>query len=485
MHRPLSFLGLALFLSVVTITTSRAASPLADAVEVQDRPAIRALLADKADVNARQADGMTALHWAVWHDDHGLATRLVTAGSDVDAVTRYGVSALTIACQNGSGPIVRLLLDSGADPKIALRGGETALMTAARTGKAEPVRALLAHGADVDAKERRGQTAIMWAAAEGHTEVVDVLIDAGADFRTPLKSGFTPLFFAVRAGHTGVALRLLAAGIDVNDVMQIEKRSGQGPRRGTSPLMLAVENGHLETAVALVEAGANPRDQRCGFSVLHAITWVRKPLRGDGDPPPIGSGNLSSLDFVRKFVEYGVDVNVRHGKHRVGGGRLNRTEATPFLLAAEAADLPLMRLLLDLGADPRRPNAENCTPLLAAAGVGILGNGDEAAGTEDEVVATVGMLLDLGCDVNAVDDNGNSAMHGAAYKSYPKLVRFLADQGADISVWNRPNKYRWTPLQIAQGHRPGNFRPSAATTAAIEEVMRAAGIEPPQPTPRE
>ena len=153
---------------------------------------------------------------------------------------------------------------------------------------------------------------------------------------------------------------------------------------------------------------------------------------------------------------------------------LYRTDATPFLLAAETADLPLMRLLLELGADPKLVNRDNCTPLLAAAGVGVLGNGEEAAGTEEEAIAAVRMLLEIGADINAIDDRGNSAMHGAAYKSWTKLVQFLADNGADVNVWNRKNKRGWTPVLIAQGHRPGNFRPSPETMAAIEQVMQAA-----------
>ena len=142
-----------------------------------------------------------------------------------------------------------------------------------------------------------------------------------------------------------------------------------------------------------------------------------------------------------------------------------------------------MKLLVELGADPLLPNADGCTPLMAAAGVGTLAPGEEA-GTEDEALEAVEYLLSLGADVNAVDENGETAMHGAAYKSLPKVVQLLADKGAKIEVWNRKNKYGWTPLLIAEGHRPGNFKPSAETIAAIHRVMRAAGVTPPPPTPR-
>ena len=477
--------GLAVVLVVTTASAVEPESLLADAVRKQEHTVARALLEQSVGVNVAQVDGMTALHWAVYHDDLEITKLLIAAGADVTAKNRYGVPPLSIACQNGTTAIVELLLEADADPNATLRGDETLLMTAARTGKLGPVKALLAHSADVNAKERKGQTALMWAAADGHANVVDALIEAGADFRTPLKSGFTPFFFAVREGRTDVVFRLLQAGIDVNDVVAPEKSSGNGTKAGTSPLILAVENGHFELAAALLEVGANPNDDRGGFTALHAITWVRKPIRGDGDPPPIGSGRLSSLELVRELVSHGADVNARHPKQSSGNGRLNRTDATPFLLAAEAADVPLMRLLVELGADPLLPNADDCTPLLAAAGVGVLSNGDEAAGTEDETIEAIKLLLELGADINAIDDDNNSAMHGAAFKSRTRLVQFLADHGADVNVWNRKNSRGWTPLMIAQGHRPGNFRPSPETIVAVERVMRVGKVEPPsKPAPR-
>ena len=237
------------------------------------------------------------------------------------------------------------------------------------------------------------------------------LLEAGADFRSPLASGYTPLFFAVREGRTNVARILLEAGADVNEAMQRKKSSSRSPARGTTPLILAVENGHFELAVALLEAGADPNDQRSGFTALHTLTWVRKANRGDdesGDPVPIGSGNLSSLQLVDKLVDHGADVNARLKRGRSGRGVLSRNGATPFLLAAVTADVPFMKMLIKLGADPRLPNAQHCTPLMAAAGVGCLAT-EEEAGTEDEAIEAVKLALELGNDVNAVDDNGETA----------------------------------------------------------------------------
>lgn len=471
-------LGLAFIVATSGIFAAESASQLADAAKRKDEATVRVLLKQGIDVNAPHVDGMSALHWAVYYDDLATTKLILEAGANANVVNRYGVSPLSIGCKNGNAAIVELLLESGANPNATLRGGESVLMTAARTGKLGPVKALLKAGADTNVIERNGQTALMWAAADGHVDVVAALVASGADFRSPLKSGFTPMFFAVRGGHSGVVLELLKAGVDVNGAMRPRHTSGKGPRRGTSALILAVENGHLELAANLVEAGADPADDRCGFTALHAISWVRKPIRGDGDPSPMGSGKLGTLEFVRTLVSAGADVNARYGKHKPGNGRLNRTDATAFLLAAETGDVPLMRQLLELGADPLLPNTENCTPLLATAGVGVLSNGDESAGTEDDAIKAVEMLLDLGADINAVDDLGNSAMHGAAFKSWTKLVQFLADHGADIDVWNHQNKRGWTPLMIAQGHRPGNFRPSVETVKAVQRVMRASGLDP-------
>ncbi len=316
---------------------------------------------------------MTALQWAVYNDD------VETAG---------------------------LLVRSRANVNASLPGGETVLTRAARAGNLEAGKALLARGANPNAQERRDQTALMWAAAEGHAAVVRALIEAGAAINATLTSGFTPLSFAVREGHIDVARALLEAGVNVNETLKpkedrptatVISASYEPVGKGTSPLLMAVQNGHFELAIALVEAGADPNDQRTGFTPLHTISWVRKPDASDtGDPPPIGSGRLTSLQFVRALVERGANVNARVDKGAprppVSATLLGTEGATPYLMAADRADVPLMRELLKLGADPFLPNADKSTPLMAAAGLGTA-NPLEEAGTELEALEAVKVLL--------------------------------------------------------------------------------------------
>lgn len=430
---------------------------------------------------ALPAPAGNALLEAAYQDDLAAVRRLILAGAPVGQANRFGATPLALACQNGNSGMVALLLEAGAEANTTSAGGETVLMTAARTGNAECVKALLGRGAMVDAKERHGQTALMWAAAAGHATVVEILLGAGADFRTPLKSGFTPLLFAVREGRREVVRVLRQAGADINEAARPDKSGGRHLRAGTAALMLAVENAHFELALDLVKAGADVNDQRSGFTPLHAVTWARRTQRGDGEdgnPPPAGSGNVTSLDFVRAMVPAGAKVNAGLEKGSGGGGKLNSKGATPFLLAAETDDLELLKVLHSLGADPSLANADGCPPLLAACGIGVTAPGEEP-GSEADALATVNWLLDLGADINAVDQRGETAMHGAAYKLSPKLVELLDQRGADVMVWNRKNRSGWTPLLIAQGFRQGNFRPIAEMEEVIARVMRARGIEPP------
>ncbi len=431
-------------------------------------------------VNAAQADGMTALHWAVFHQQDEIVSLLLKRGAKVDCITAYEITPLSLAAEVGTFHAVNELLQAKANPNHRRLGKETPLMLAARRGSSEIVNALIKAGARVNAKEVRSQTALMWAAEAGNVGALQALIDGGADLNRSLASGFTAFLFAARQGNSACVRALLDAGVDINGSMDPKQTGGRKPRKGMSALMLAIESGHFELALDLVRRGADPNDQRSGFAPLHALTWVRKTQVGDnpaGDPAPVGSGSISSLDFVRRLIELGADVNLQLKEGKTPGkAQLNPKGATPFLLASGTADLPMMKLLLELGADPLLNNADGCTPLMAAAGVGVVAVG-EYPGTEEEVEHSIRMLVDLGVDVNTVDNNGETAMHGAAYRNYPGTVTVLAELGADPKIWNQKNKHNWTPHLIASGERPGSLKPSPPTIAALNKALSVNSID--------
>ena len=469
-----------LWISSAVLATSLFAATndvrLLEAVKNSDKLAIEKLLPQHVDLSAADTDGSTALHWAVRRDDLETVNLLIRGGAGVKTANRYGVTPLSLACLNGNAAVIESLLKAGADPNAALPGGESALMTAARTGKLAAVKALIAHGADVNFKEtQRGQTALMWAAADGNTAVVEELVERGADKRAATKGGFTPLLFAVREGRTDVVRSLLKSGADVNETWKAGRGTGVS---GISAMVLAVANAHYELAAIMLDAGADPNAAAQGWTALHQITWVRKPGKGDNDPAPEGSGNLSSLDLVRKLVAKGANVNARMTrKGNVGRTDLNMIGATPFLMTARTADAPLMRLLAELGADPLLPNADGTTPLLAAAGVGTYSPGEDP-GTEPEVLEAVKVALDLGGNINDVDKNGESVIHATGYKQVPTVTQFLLDKGAKIEIWNKKNKTGWTPLRMADGVMFGGaaIRSSPGNAVVLRQVMSAAGV---------
>jgi uncharacterized protein len=470
---------------------------LIDAVKAADKTTVRTLLNQRVDVNAPQADGTTALHWAAEKNDSDIVDLLIRAGSNVNAANRYGVTPLWLACMNGNAATIEALLKAGADANTVLPEGETVLMTAARTGNVDAVHVLLEHKAAVDAKEKwHGQTALMWAAAEGHAAVIRALVEQGAEIQARSTGGFTALLFAAREGRLDAVKALLEAGADINDSLPIRARQNAAsaaaiaappnpPDVGLNTFLIAAANAHYEVAAWLLDRGADPNAAPQGWTALHQVSWVRKAgISGSNNPAPEGSGNMDSLEFVRKLVAKGAAVNARVTKKPgMGVTTLNSIGATPFLLAARTADAPLMRLLADLGADPLLANEDGTTPLMVAAGIGTQAPGEDP-GTEPEVLEAVSLALQLGNDLDGIDKNGETVMHGAAYKHVPSVVLFLAGKGARIDVWNQPNKKGWTPLKIAEGVQRGmNIVSSPPTALAIRQVMDSATpteARPPQ-----
>ena len=252
-----------------------------------------------------------------------------------------------------------------------------------------------------------------------------------------------------------------------------ENGMSSAAQTGMTPLLLAIGSAHFETASVLLDLGANPNAAPLGWAPIHQITWIRKAGQaGSNNPAPQGSGKIGSLEFTKKLVESGADINAKVTKRPpVGVSDLNMRGGTAFLLAARTADVDLMRLLVDLGADPHETNDDLSTPLMVAAGLGTGAPGEDP-GTEEEVLEAVKYALSLGEDINAVDVLGNTAMHGAAYKHLPSVVAYLDEQGAEISIWNQENEIGHTPLLIAEGiHRGMNIVSSSVTEMAIKNIL--------------
>jgi len=477
---------------------------LIEAVKQSDVKAVRVLLDQRSDVNAAESDGSTALHWAVHYDRVQIVDLLVRAGADVRAANRYGVVPLSLACTNGNAAIVRQLLQGGADANTTLPGGESVLMTAARTGRTDVLRTLLAHGADPNLRESsRGQTALMWAAAENNADAIRVLVEAGADIRARTGEGsgteaprqpgrgapgvfsgavgaaagpgagagrpaFTALLFAVQLGNMEAVRALLDAGATANDALP----------DGTSALVLAAQNGHWELGAFLVDKGADVNAAKQGFTALHQVVRIRRTNIGFM-PPPVGKGNLSSLDLVRKLIAHGADVNAAMTRDFRDGyrNRLNRVGATPFLLAAKNVDTAVMKVLLDAGANPNTSNADKTTPLMVAAGVDMWNPGEDGgAQTDDEPEAleAVKMLVALGNDINARNDRGETPLHGAAYRGANSVVEFLVKNGAKTDARSEQG---WTPWTIANGvFYSLFFKEQRATADFLGKLMAEQGI---------
>jgi ankyrin repeat protein len=439
---------------------------LITAVKNGNTDVVRALVTKGVAVNATETDGTTALHWAAHFDNLAAADLLIRAGAKVQVANRYGATPIWLAAVTGSGPMIERLLAAGADPNTTMPEGDTVLMTAARTGNVAAVRALLARGANVNAKEKwKGQTALMWAAASNNATTVEVLIEAGAEVQArtifrPLKptragglraaerssdvtraAGFTALMFAVRAGATDAVKVLLKSGATVHDTLT----------DGASVLVVAVASTHYELADYLLEQGADPNAAGNGWTPLHQIVWTRRPGTGVINPGLVPRSKLDSLSLVRKLLAKGANPLARMTKDPdityVGRRRLTYVGATPFWLAAETLDLPLMRLLAEHGGGKMIPNATGDTPLLAASGLGIEKPG-ESPGNPDEVTEAIKFCLELGADATVVDNNGNTAMHGVAVWGSNGAVELLVAAGAPLNLKNHKGQ---TPWRIAEG----------------------------------
>ena len=480
---------------------------LVDAARRGDGRAVQALLDAGADADVRQADGAAALHWAAHRDDAAMVRQLVRAGADVDAANTYGVTPLSLAAANASAAMVELLLAAGADPNAARESGETPLMRAAATGSVAAVEALLAAGAEVDAADPAGgQTPLMLAASGRHADVVAALIARGADVDARSRLGSTPLLFAARGGDLASARRLVAAGADVDAAMP----------DGTRALLVATVRGHVPVAQFLLEAGADPnagpvaRRRRAAavpdaaaaaagdearapdYTALHwAVGAWQTELAGpngiavERDPEWEAIRGVPGDDkrvLVETLLAFGADPNapLRRIPPRFGYSQISYEHnkqgvnvyggATPLLLAAMAGDAEVMRRLAAGGADPTRTTDDGTTLLMVAAGLGRYEA--ENLVSEARTLAAVRTALDLGADVNAVNDVGNTAMHAAAHIKSEAIVQLLADRGAAIDAVNDRGD---TPVMVADRFRAGSGNVTVRTPTG--DLLRALGAQ--------
>jgi ankyrin repeat protein len=443
---------------------------LVEAARNRDLQQVRTRLNEHADVNVRSDDGATALLWAAHWNDLETAELLIRAGADVDAANDFHITPLSLACTNGSAALVERLLKAGANPNTPIATGETPIMTCASTGSADAVRMLVARGADVNAKEpSQNQTALMWAAAEHHPDVVRTLIEHGAHLQDRTKKGFTALHFAAREGELECTRLLLAAGVDVNirsqpDAPPKGAGRGEGPAgagrsneatasAGSTPLLVATVRGQVPLALFLLERGADPNADDAGLAPLHwaAATWeggIANPVYGFSDPMSGIPDRQGKLQLVKALLAHGANPNGRMTRRPPGlaGGYEDVAGATPFLLAAAAADIEMMRLLLAAGADPAQVTRTNTTPVMAAAGLnrGI----GESPVTQEQALEAVKFLLELSADARAVTTNGENALFGPAYRGWNTLLQLLIDKGADV---NAVSKFGITPWLAASG----------------------------------
>lgn len=466
--RSLSPGRLATLLAIVAITGTNANEAdlrLVEAAKAKGSARVQALVDQQVPLDTTTPDGATALHWAAHWNDLEMADVLLRAGADANATNELGVTPLSLACVNGSASMVERLLARGADISRTLPTGVTALMTCARSGSVDAVRHLLTAGANVNALETvRGQTALMWAVAERHALVAEVLVTAGANASAKSISSFTPLLFAAQQGDQKSARILLDSGVDINDVGS----------DGSAALLVATESGHVDMVRFLIEAGADIDAMGAGRTALHASIQHERP---DMAILLLNAGADRNPGLTSRLPRFAGDLSVTTGP-------LSQIGATPFWLASKFADLEMMRLLVDHGADPLATSDDGTTPLMVAAGIGFLEGydrygrlmfNDDTTSRQQHDFEAVELAFALGGNVDAMNQYGQTVMHGAAYAGNNLIVQLLADNGARLDVADKEGR---TPVTIADGmYGSGTFL-VRETTAVLLRELGAEGNRP-------
>ncbi|MDH3531625.1 MAG: ankyrin repeat domain-containing protein [Gammaproteobacteria bacterium] len=445
--------SVALLAVLAPLAVAAADWSLLEAARDGNTAAVARLVEDSVDVDTAAADGTTALHWAAHRDDLQMAKLLLAAQADAGPANEYGVTPLHLACLNRDGEMAEILLAAGADAAAATWSGESVLMKCAKTGATHAVEALLGAGADPNAREKKQQqTALMWAAAGGHAEVTRLLVKNAADIAARSKGGFTPLLYAARSGDLETAQFLLDAGAEPNEMTAAHGNA----------LVVAAASGHEPLSLLLLRRGADPESADAyGTTALHyAVANGLAALNGVRYDPVYRVLPENMHQLALALLEAGADPDVQiETSHRLGpdGSPFSMQGATPFLLAAISADVELMQLFKKHGADQNIVAEGGTTALMAAARAACTGDcafkGGNKANDEDieRAFRAVRTVIEMGIDANAKNEDGQTAMHMAAFTGADPVVRYLAENGADINVMDN---YGETPWSMASGISP-------------------------------
>lgn len=493
-----------LLLALAITGAARADTALIDAIKAGDTTGAIALIDKRADVNEAQADGTTALHWAVYRDNVDVVKRLIKARAKVAAANDYGATPLSEAAVVGNVTVLEALLKAGAKVDAKNTEGQTALMVVSRTDNVEAARLLLKRGADVNEKEAwRGQTALMWAAAQKQPAMVAELVKAGARvnerslvnawerqvtseprFQNRPAGGMTALLYAARQGCLECVKILIEAGADVN----------LADPQGVTPTIIATANFSFDVASYLLTKGANPNKwDWWGRTPLYlAVDLNTIPHGGRPDLPSLDE--TTSIALIEQLLKAGANPNAqlklfppyRHTQSDRGVDGMLTIGTTPLLRAAKAGDVAAVDLLLQHGANPNLPNVQGFTPVMAAAGLGS--NSADTRGrfvTQEEAIASLRLLIAKGGEVNASNARGQTPLHGAAYWGWNDAVQYLAASGARLDAKDANGK---TPVDSAMGRAGGHGRGGQTimvfkeTATLIEQLLSAAAPQGAQPT---
>ena len=396
-----------------------------------------------AEVNQRGVDGSTPLQWAVYEGDVAEVRRLLDAGADVSLANNYGATAMGLAAEVGDTGMLKLLLEAGADADSPNADGQTALLAVARTGNVEAAELLLDYGATVDAREQwGGQTALMWASARRHPRMIEFLVSNGADINARSidrdyqrhvtaegrpknmdSGGLTPLLYAARENCMACVDVLLENGADID----------LPDPGGVSPVLVAIMNANWDLARQLILAGADVNQWDIyGETPLFAVVGLHSQING-GRASIDPLNETDGMTILRMLLENGANPNMqlffRPANVR---GSTNTRGSTPLIRAANNADLEVVELLLEHGADANLHMADRQTAITAV----LAGRAPEAQALE-----LIRILYDAGTDVNVTalvnhreEVRGGTALHYAVRKRYKEVIGELASYGIDMNA---------------------------------------------------